>query len=563
MGYPHREADLEIRRFFLLIRKWFWLILLGVSLVSGFTYLISRSMTPVYEASAVLLDQQVFPSPGGEYAALMASQHAVKTYTELAKSAPIMSEVASTLGSGLTVKGLQASVSAVQIPDTELLRISALDANPEVAKNIANTVAAVFTKRNTEMRQQRFEDAKKELDRQIGAIEKDIESTQAAINALGDPKDPKNIGMPEFVRSESARLENNLIKLQTQHTVLLKSAEDFRMASARYSNNLVVSSLAEAPRTPVRPKVFNNTILAGLAGLVSSLGLVYLLEHLDDTVKSSEDVLENLGLSTLGNLGKIRGRAPRDKLIAARHPKSPLSEGYRTLRTNLQFSAVDNKLHTLLVTSPSPGEGKSMTSANLALVMAQSGLSVVLVDSDLRRPTLHKVFDLSNSVGLTSLLMQDGSEMNGSLQNTPEANLRLLASGPLPPNPSELLGSKRMRSLMERLRGMADIIILDSPPMLAVTDASILAREVDGVLLVLEANTTRRDMAVKAKEDLKKIGGRILGVALNKIGGRGSYYYHYHYYSSKEDREQKLQGSAIKSGWSSSGQEENGSRHDT
>lgn len=530
---------MEIRRFFVLMRKWLWLIFVGTALVTSLTYLISSSMAPVYEASATLLDQQIFTNPGGEYAALQASQHSIKTYTELARSTPMLQEVAERLGPGFTVARLQNSVSAAPIPDTQLLRITAHDSNPEVAKNIANELAAIFAKRNTEIRQRRFEDARRELERQIAAIEKEIDTTQSAINALGDPKDAKNVSMPEFVRSEIARLENTLIKKQTLHTVLLRSAEDFRMASARYANNLAISSMAETPRAPVRPKVLNNTLLAVAVGLVCSTGLALVMERLDDTIKTPEDVSENLALSTLGNIGRLRGRNPGDRLIAGHHPKSPLSEGYRTLRTNLQFSTVDKSLSSLLVTSPSPGEGKSVTAANLGVVMAQTGLSVVLVDSDLRRPTLHRVFELPNNVGLTTLLLRDDFSLEGHLQATKQGNLRLLTSGPLPPNPSELLSSKRMKGLLQHLREMAEVVILDSPPVLAVTDAAVLARQVDGVLLVLDSGRTRRDMAVRAADDLRKIGGQIFGVALNKMGAGGGYYYHYYYYSSDGERHRR------------------------
>ncbi|MBI2910168.1 MAG: CpsD/CapB family tyrosine-protein kinase [Chloroflexi bacterium] len=263
------------------------------------------------------------------------------------------------------------------------------------------------------------------------------------------------------------------------------------------------------------------------------------MERLDDTIKTPEDVSENLALSTLGNIGRLRGRNPGDRLIAGHHPKSPLSEGYRTLRTNLQFSTVDKSLSSLLVTSPSPGEGKSVTAANLGVVMAQTGLSVVLVDSDLRRPTLHRVFELPNNVGLTTLLLRDDFSLEGHLQATKQGNLRLLTSGPLPPNPSELLSSKRMKGLLQHLREMAEVVILDSPPVLAVTDAAVLARQVDGVLLVLDSGRTRRDMAVRAADDLRKIGGQIFGVALNKMGAGGGYYYHYYYYSSDGERHRR------------------------
>lgn len=176
--------------------------------------------------------------------------------------------------------------------------------------------------------------------------------------------------------------------------------------------------------------------------------------------------------------------------------------------------------------------------------MAQAGLSVIVVDSDLRRPVLHQYFEASRNLGLTNALLDKSPSTDGYLQETEVENLRLLASGPLPPNPSELLNSQRMRELIEQLKGEADVLLFDSPPMLAVTDASILANQVDGVLLVVDAGSTRRGVAQRGKEQLDKVGANVLGAALNKLShrGRGGYYYYY-YYSSEDDGEpRKKQG---------------------
>jgi non-specific protein-tyrosine kinase len=179
------------------------------------------------------------------------------------------------------------------------------------------------------------------------------------------------------------------------------------------------------------------------------------------------------------------GSHPNDVLIALRDPRAPASEAYRTLRTNLLFSSLDNPLHTLLVTSTGSDEGKSTTLANLAVIMAQAEQQVILVDCDLRRPGLHTLFGLSNEQGLTSVILEQ-AEAALPLQDTAVPGLRLLASGPLPPRPADLLGSRRMEALIERLQAEADIVLFDTPPVTAVTDAAVLATRVDGVLLVLQ-----------------------------------------------------------------------------
>lgn len=212
-------------------------------------------------------------------------------------------------------------------------------------------------------------------------------------------------------------------------------------------------------------------------------------------------------------------------LITLTDPRSPVSEAYRTLRTNLSFSSLDEPLKTLVVTSPAPDEGKSTTVANLAVTMAQGGRQTILVDCDLRRPTLHTLFGLNPEPGLTNLLLDENGEPN--LQNTEVEGLMLLASGPLPPNPADLLGSQKIDRAIQLLAGQADIVLFDAPPVVAVTDAAVLGAKVDGLLLVISAGKTRREQAERAKELLEKANVRLLGAALTnapKASGMGGYY---------------------------------------
>jgi len=218
------------------------------------------------------------------------------------------------------------------------------------------------------------------------------------------------------------------------------------------------------------------------------------------------------------------GTAPDSPLITLRDPSSAAAEAYRTLRTNLLFSSLDKPLHTLLATSSAPNEGKSTTLANLAVTMAQAEQSVLLVDCDLRRPGLHTLFGLPNDEGLTSAILAQ-SEGPLPIQSTSVPGLRLLASGPLPPRPADLLGSRRMGALIERLRTEADIVLFDTPPVVAVTDAAVLAPRVDGVLLVLHAGQTRRDRAREARQILEKVKANIVGVVLNGAKQERGYSY--------------------------------------
>ncbi len=200
-------------------------------------------------------------------------------------------------------------------------------------------------------------------------------------------------------------------------------------------------------------------------------------------------------------------------LITLSDPRSPASEAYRTLRTNLQFSSLDKPVHTILITGVEAGDGKSTTLANLAVVLAQGGKRVVVVDCDLRRPTLHKVFGVSSEPGLTNAILDSAGAL--ALQATPVEGLRLLASGPLPPNPSELLGARRFEEILAGLAKESDMVLLDAPPIVAVSDACVLATKVDGVILVVNAGKTKRDLARRARSLLEKVNAHILGVVLN------------------------------------------------
>lgn len=204
-------------------------------------------------------------------------------------------------------------------------------------------------------------------------------------------------------------------------------------------------------------------------------------------------------------------------LITVSEPRSPISEAYRTLRTNLDFASLDQALKTLVVTSAGVGEGKSTTLANLAIVSAQAGRKVILVDADLRRPTLHQVFGLDNETGLTTVMMDDEALALPPLQSTGLENLNVLTSGVLPPNPADLLGSRRMEEVIAALAKQADQVFFDTPPVVAVTDAAVLATKVDGVLLVISAGKTRREQARIAVQRLEQINARLVGTVLTNV----------------------------------------------
>lgn len=228
-------------------------------------------------------------------------------------------------------------------------------------------------------------------------------------------------------------------------------------------------------------------------------------------------------------------------LITLEQSKSPISEAYRTLRTNVQFTSVDSKTKKIMITSSGPREGKSTTVANLAVSIAQAGKSVLVIDADLRNPTQHKLFQLGNFEGLSNFLVQHEEGQN-YLKETTVPGVKVLTGGPIPPNPAELVGSQRMKRLIEDVSEQFDVVLIDTPPIIAVTDAAIIAQEVDGVILVLASGEVNKEYAQRAKEQLDKVGAKILGAVINKADMKTSEYYYYYYYHGSDDPRKKPKG---------------------
>jgi succinoglycan biosynthesis transport protein ExoP len=316
-----------------------------------------------------------------------------------------------------------------------------------------------------------------------------------------------------------------------------------RVTEAQATSNVVQVEPATPPEEPVRPRTLLNTTLAGILGLMLAVGVVFLVEALDDSLHPDQ-VTSQLGLPVLGVIASHDSDDGHPVVVS--RPRSPVAEAFRSLRTNIQFASVDRELRTLLITSPSPSEGKSTVVANLAAALAQSGRKVAVVEADLRRPVVHKKLGLANREGLSAMFVQPQVILNGSLQETGIENLQALTAGSVPPNPAELLGSAKMNQILDEISGLVDTIVLDSPPVLVVTDSTVLAPQVDGVLLVVKPGVTKLAAARRAVEQLRRGGARLLGVVLNEVElsrsrygyYRNSGYYAYHEYYEDNDSQQ-------------------------
>jgi len=312
----------------------------------------------------------------------------------------------------------------------------------------------------------------------------------------------------------------------------------------------------------IKPNRKMNVLLGMLLGLGLGAAYAFVREFLDSTVKAVE-TLERRGLTVLGIIPDmhaerghwIRKQSPhrsqggtdfRRRLITYEDPKSPVSESYRTLRTNISYASAGKKIKSLLVSSPQPGEGKSTTTANLAIAFAQLRKRTLLVDADLRKPVQHNVFDQARGPGLSEYLIGEIKDINSIIHQTKIENLFLVTAGGLPPNPSELLGSDGMGKLVDQLEHEWDMILFDSPPLVAVTDASMISAEIDAVAMVVKAGQTEKSAVDRALDTISNVKAPLIGVIMNgasqeSLGGKYSYYYSYYqyYYADAQGKKKK------------------------
>lgn len=339
----------------------------------------------------------------------------------------------------------------------------------------------------------------------------------------------------EKKKLELDRLKQESDSAKRQYDSVFKRLKDIELSGLLRTSNVRVLDAARPSMAPVRPNVPQSILLGVLAGLLAGLGLALLLEFLDSSVTSQLEIEERLGLTFLGLVPTIPASTTEGQskdLHIYREPKSHIAECTRAVRTNLLFMSPDKPLKRMLVTSSGPQEGKSTTAINLAIAMAQSGQRVLIVDTDMRRPRLHKAFGVPNDVGVSSLVVGEG-KLEDAIKTTEVPGVYLLPCGPVSPNPAELLHTKAFGELLATLDGRFDRVLLDSPPVGAVADAVVLATQVAGVVIVLKAGVTHRDVAKRTVRALNDVKAPILGAVLNDVNldrsRYGDYYYGYAY----------------------------------
>jgi succinoglycan biosynthesis transport protein ExoP len=328
------------------------------------------------------------------------------------------------------------------------------------------------------------------------------------------------------------------------YELLLKKLQEASLSSGINVSNAQIVDGATIPSSPIKPDRIKDILLALVVGLMGGVFAAFFVEYMDDSIKTSEDVENVLALPFLGYVPATAKEEGPIYMFSG--PRASIAESYRTIRTSIMLASMEeNPVQVILVTSAAPNEGKTTTAANLAVAMAQMGERVLLIDADMRRHSIHKVFAIDNLIGLSDMVVDHGNMEEGTRDLSHIPNLSVITGGTLAPNPSELLGSNSMRDLLSRFRKQYDRIILDSPPLLAFSDALVLSRLADGALFVIWGGVTRRDAIRKTTQAIAGVNGKIFGVVLNNLSpSRGSssyayYPYYDHYYGSAEEKQKK------------------------
>ncbi len=497
MTEPGTEPSFRAYLHVLRRRKW-WVV--SITLL-GLAASLALSLTShkQYSATAQLLVQPSVTAATAGTTPQPVTQTDVATELQLVTSAPVVQAVRAKLGSAPAVK-------ATQVGQTNVIAITATSRVPSRAARIANLYAGAFVQYRQQVTSNSLASAEAQLRSQISTLGNQIRS-------LG-----RNITSP----AASALLN--------QEAVLKEQLAQMEVSGAVNTGEVALVTPAQTPAAPSSPKPVQDALLGLVAGLALGLGAAFLLESLDDRL-ASKDAAERAGGAPVLAMAPLvpAGRRPGPTVAVVAEPSSPAAEAYRSLRTSLQFARQERQLRVIVVTSPAVGDGKTSTLANLGVVFAQAGERVLLVSCDLRRPKIGEFFGLDERVGLTSILLGEHTLEQALVPVSGIDRLTLLPAGPIPPNPAELLNGDQVRDIFGQLRDQFDLVLIDSPPVLPVTDAAILSQYADATLMLAAAGQTRRGDLHRAAEKLDQVGATILGIVLNKVTKQTSREYGYGY----------------------------------
>ena len=505
----------------------------------------SFMMKPIYRATATIMIDLESPNvltTSGSVALESQNYYSYKDYLqtqmEIVTSRPILHEVFNEFGLVKTeayanvkdpIKKFAKTIKVEAMRDTRLIELHTDNADPLLASKIANRIAEIYVKRNLAYI------SKTELLNLMKNEYLKLQGKQSEYAKIYKAAHPEMIKLKQEIADLVTQIEQEKTLISSygvENSGSRRSTARSALEGLK-SNNVNIVEPAEEPITPVRPRQILNISLAVLFGLLGGVALAFFFEYLDDTVNDVEALERLTSLPILGNVAKLdperKMKDSEKDIFVQLNPRDPISEAYRSFRTNVLFSSSEaHRLQSLVLTSPGSGEGKTITVCNLAISVAQSGKNVLLVDADMRKPRLHDALKVENKTGLADFL-SGRAGFEGLAQKTSIDNLSLVTSGPIPSNPAELLVAHKLKEFISCATEWFDIVIFDSPPIGMLTDATLIANTVDGVILVLESGKTSRRVLLRLSKLLKSTKARVLGTFLNKIplANKNAYYYAY------------------------------------
>lgn len=547
---------MEINQYIRLFRKWLWLILLMAFVAGGVSFIINTGRPPVYEAQTTISIGRFIEARNPESTDIRIGIELAQTYAQLAKTFDVLNGTVEALDLPLNADDLRRIMDVRILTGTSLMVISVTYTDAIFAADIANGLAEQLILKSptnlTREQQAQIDFA----NQQITALNDQLNDSRLRLDLIDNQLAS---AATDTERASLTEQRNAIINQINQASSTVAQFTDTISSLQQNTNALDIVERARIPTTPKGSGIVTTTLLGTLIGAAAALGLALLIEYLDETIRTPEEAVETLNLPVLGavmRFGKKSDAYP-DRLVTQMPAMSPVAEGYRTIRTNVLFTANNGHKNVYVVTSPGPQEGKSITTANLAVTMALAGLQVLLIDCDLRRPRVHEIFGLDNHIGFTTLLSgdprrEDGGRLSPAEQGALPANLLsclqstylpklwVITSGFIPSNPTEVLGSALLQRWIDVFRSSSDIdvVLIDTPPCLMAADSSVLAAGAKAeVVLVVDAGHTRRRAALKAKEQFKHLGIDLKGVIVNRISQRDQTYeygYGYGYYYTSE-----------------------------
>jgi len=512
--------QVDLRKIGSIARQYWWLLVITTFVAASIAFLTSDRQQPLF-AATVTLRVNTPVAASTDFSALQTTQNLTETYRQVIVMNPILDRVVQSMSLPYDVKSLKLKCSAVAVPDTQLLKLTVSDPDAVQAATLANAIAQEFIAYLDEQNTAQFNSTQTLINEQMAEVEQTLDEVRQQIGELESTPASRTdeSGLDALHLQESQLLQ--------QRGSLQMQAQSIGLGLAASQEQVSVTEPAVAPATPYAPRTFLMTSLAALVGLAIGIGVVALIEYLDNTIKVDTDIVRIAGAPLLSAISIAPKKAGVSQLFVLTHPRSAATEAIRLLFTNIEFATSMHSITTLAITSAGVGEGKSTITANLGIAMAQSGLKTVVVDADLRQPTQHMLFGQKNDVGLSTLLSHP--EMSWTRAGVPVAvpGLVLIPSGPTPPNPSNLFRLDRFDQLLDQLSKAADIILIDTQPLLEVTDSLLVGAKADGVILIGRPAHTRSDRFGRAAVALRQAGVRIIGVVLNQqaYNADGAYRY--------------------------------------